>query len=99
MAIKMNYIESIMKTNLNSIKAGCYAEILGISGGEGIRDKVLSLGLLPGKTVQVISNRKNGPVIIKANGTRLILGKGMSEKIHVSLTQCDPSFKDLPDEA
>ncbi|HPS56580.1 MAG TPA: FeoA family protein [Spirochaetota bacterium] len=95
----MNYIESIMKTNLNNINAGCYAEILGISGGEGLRDKVLSLGLLPGKTVQVISNRKQGPVIIKVNGTRLIVGRGMSEKIHVSLTLCDPGFKDSHNEA
>lgn len=95
----MNYIKSIMKTNLNNIKAGCYAEILGITGGEGLRDKVLSLGLLPGNTIQVISNRKKGPVIIKINGTRLILGRGMSEKIHVSLKNCDPNFKDLPDEA
>lgn len=88
-----------MKTNLNNIKAGCYAEILGLSGGEGLRDKVLSLGLLPGKTVQVISNRKNGPVIIKVDTTRLILGRGMCEKIHVSLTHCDPAFKDSSDEA
>lgn len=94
----MNYIESIMKMNLNSINAGCYAEILGITGGESLRDKVLSLGLLPGKTVQVISNRKKGPVIIKINGTRLILGKGMSEKIHVTLIRCDPDFKELTDE-
>lgn len=95
----MNYIESIMKTNLNSIKAGCYAEILGISGGAALRDKVLSLGLLPGKTVQVISNRNKGPVIIKINGTRLILGRGISEKIHVSLTHCDLEFKESTDEA
>lgn len=95
----MNYIKSIMKTNLNNIKAGCYAEILGITGGEGLRDKVLSLGLLPGNTIQVISNRKKGPVIIKIDGTRLILGRGMSEKIHVSLKHCDPNFKDSPDEA
>lgn len=90
----MNYIENIMKTNLNNIKAGCYAEILGISGGEGLRDKVLSLGLLPGNTVQVISKQNRGPVIIKINGTRLVLGRGMAEKIHVSLTKCDPDFKE-----
>ena len=88
-----------MKTNLNNIKEGCFAEISGITGGEGLRDKVLSLGLLPGKTVQVISNRKTGPVIIKINGTRLILGRGMSEKIHVSVTHCDPNFKESSDEA
>ncbi len=88
-----------MKTNLTNINVGCYAEILGISGGEGLRDKVLSLGLLPGKTIQVISNRKRGPVIIKINGTRLILGRGMSEKIQVSLRNCDLNFKDSPDEA
>lgn len=90
----MNYIQSIMKTSLKDIDPGCYAEISGINGGEGIRDKILSMGLLPGETLQVISKQKRGPVIIKINGTRLVLGKGMSQKIYVSLKKCDPDFNE-----
>ena len=90
----MNYIKRIMETNLNNISPGCYAEILGINGGESIRNKVLSMGLLPGKTVQVISKQKKGPVIIKINGTRLVIGRGMSEKIYVSQVKCDLNFKE-----
>ena len=90
----MNYIKISMETNLNNIKAGCYAEILRINGGHSVRDKILSMGLLPGKTVQVISKQKNGPVIIKVNGTRLVVGHGVSERIHVLLKECEVNFED-----
>jgi ferrous iron transport protein A len=95
----MNYLENTTKLSLNDVKSGCYAEIKDITGGVGLREKILSLGLLPGKTVQVISNRKQGPVIIKIDGTRLILGRGTAEKIHVTMTHCDLNFNESPDEA
>lgn len=90
----MNYIKNTMGTNLSNINPGCYAEITGINGGANVRDKVLSMGLLPGKTVQVVSKQNRGPVIIKINDTRLVLGRGMSEKILVSLKHCELNFDD-----
>ena len=46
------------------------------------------------KTVQVVSKQNRGPVIIKINDTRLVLGRGMSEKILVSLKHCELNFDD-----
>jgi len=90
----MNHINTIMKNRLSDINPGCLVQIQGINGGENLRDKMLSMGLLPGQTIQIISKQSRGPVIIKVNGTRLVLGRGMAEKIYVSLIKCDPAFKE-----
>ncbi|WP_456432998.1 transcriptional repressor [Thermosulfuriphilus sp.] len=52
-------------------------------GGEKLRSRLTSMGLQIGDTVEVINNC--GPVIVSAKGTRLALGRGLAQKILVSL--------------
>jgi len=44
----------------------------------------LSMGLLPGKDIEILSVRKKGPVIVKINDTRIVIGNGMASKILIS---------------
>jgi len=39
------------------------------------------MGLIPGKVIEVLSVRKSGPVIVKINDTRIVIGHGMASKI------------------
>jgi Fe2+ transport system protein FeoA len=41
------------------------------------------MGLVPGVEVEVVSSRVHGPFIVEAKGSRLMLGRGMVQKILV----------------
>lgn len=72
------------KQFLSSLKPGETAEISGISGGHHFRHKLINLGLLPGTQVQVVLGRKHSPLVIIANGTKMMIGRGMALKIEIT---------------
>lgn len=80
----MNHLSNEMGLKLTDSISGSVVKIDKISGGDNLRDKLLSMGLLPGKEVEVLSVRKHGPVIVKINDTRIVIGHGMASKILVS---------------
>lgn len=47
--------------------------------------RLREMGLVEGRTVIVQQNRGRGPLVIRLGETRLILGRGMAEHIHVKL--------------
>ncbi len=77
----MNHFEVSPDIKLTDSLSGSNVRINKISGGERLRDKLLSMGLLPGKDIEILSVRKNGPVIVKINDTRIVIGHGMASKI------------------
>ncbi len=80
----MNHLSNIDGLRLTDSLSGSVVRVERFSGGEKLRDKLLSMGLLPGKDIEVISVRKNGPVIVKINDTRIVIGHGMASKIVIS---------------
>ncbi|HNX22425.1 MAG TPA: FeoA family protein [Spirochaetota bacterium] len=80
----MNHLNSETILKLTDFSAGSIVRINNISGGEKLRDKLLSMGLLPGKDIEILSVRKKGPVIVKINDTRIVIGNGMASKILIS---------------
>jgi len=80
----MNYSNNETGLKLTDSFSGSVVRIYKISGGENLRDKLLSMGLLPGKDIEVLSVSKKGPVIVKINDTRIVIGHGMASKILVS---------------
>ncbi|MGC9022429.1 MAG: FeoA family protein, partial [Dissulfurimicrobium sp.] len=48
-----------------------------------LRSRLSVLGLIPGVEIEMIQNLANGPVVIGLNGSRLMLGRGMAQKIIV----------------
>ena len=77
----MNHVNDRNILKLTDSCSGSMVRINKISGGERFRDKLLSMGLLPGRDIEVLSVRKNGPVIVKINDTRIAIGHGMASKI------------------
>ena len=56
-----------------------------IAGGREARARLASMGLRPGDPVEVISNDGEGRLIVGAGSTRLALGRGIAQKIMVTL--------------
>ena len=67
-------------TALGSGKAGI---ILDFIGGAHFRQKLFNLGLLPGMRFTVEQGGGGAPFLIHAAGTRVMIGRGMAEKIMV----------------
>ncbi len=66
-------------------KAGEKLLIKQITGGREARARLTSMGLRPGDPVEVISNDGVGRLILAAGATRLALGRGIAQKILVTL--------------
>jgi len=63
---------------------GQKAIILEIHGGVGIRERLMGLGVYPGKEITKESHiGLRGPVIIRIGRSKLALGHGMAEKVTV----------------
>ncbi len=79
----MNHMNKIECRRLTDMVTGSLAIVDRFEGGGAFKEKLISMGILPGKEIEIISSRKNGPVVIRVNDTRLALGHGMAYKIHV----------------
>jgi ferrous iron transport protein A len=59
-------------------------KIVKIEEGKGIKLKLASMGLLPGKTVKIVKNDFRGPIIVAVKAGRISVGRGLSKKIQIS---------------
>ncbi len=67
---------------LARVPAGERVKIESLAGGPTFVSRMAALGLRPGVLVEVLQNR--GAVVVRAHETRVVLGRGEAEKIHVS---------------
>lgn len=68
---------------LAMVEKGKKVLLLAIKSGCELKSRLSALGLIPGAEIEVIQNLACGPIIIGLNGSRLILGRGMAQKIMV----------------
>ncbi len=71
---------------LTMSRAGERLIVRDIVGGIGIRERLISMGIRIGDEIEVISNTGAGRLIIACGNTRIALGRGVANKILVSLT-------------
>ncbi|HCI56109.1 MAG TPA: FeoA family protein [Bacteroidales bacterium] len=70
---------------LTDMKEGQSGIIFEIDGGRTATKRVADLGLTPGTEIKVVRKTLfSGPVQIEANGSKLVLGKGLASKIMVT---------------
>lgn len=67
---------------LNAMGIGKYAEVNNIEGGELMGKKLMEMGVNKGAVIEMMRNDA-GPLIIKVGETRLVLGRGMAQKVMV----------------
>ncbi|MFP3928294.1 MAG: ferrous iron transport protein A [Desulfobacteraceae bacterium] len=65
------------------VQPGRYVHLTSIDAGHGLRGRLESMGLVPGVEIQVVQNSGRGPFIISVKDSRIVLGRGMAQKIMV----------------
>jgi len=68
---------------LSKVGHGSEVKLIEIDAGSGLKGRLAAMGLLPGVEFTVIKNGHPGPFVVKAKGTRMVLGRGMAQKITV----------------
>jgi Fur family ferric uptake transcriptional regulator len=74
--------ESIL--SLDEARSGERLKVMAFSGGSQSKLRLLSMGLRIGDEIEVITNIHHGQVVIAADFKRLVLGKGLAQKIRVA---------------
>lgn len=67
--------------SLSSCLRGEAVEISEVLGGQGIKHRLLALGLTPGTVVSILGG--DGPVVLGVRGARIALGRGEAAKVIV----------------
>jgi Fur family ferric uptake transcriptional regulator len=75
---------------LSAAKAGERLVIKGFIGGTQSRLRLLTMGLRIGDCVEVINNVQNGQIVLAVDFKRLVLGRGMAEKIQAAPVRTAP---------
>lgn len=74
------------RISLDKMAADQKGKVVEIHGGSGLADRLMSLGIYPGKEITKLSSfALRGPVTIKINQRVFALGHGMANKIIVEI--------------
>ncbi len=74
-----------IQISLDNAKRGERLVIKGFTGGAGSRLRLLSMGLRVGDEVEIITNMSRGQLVVAADFKRLVIGRGLAQKIQVTL--------------
>ncbi len=73
------------RATLSQLKVGHTAAIHAFSGGAAFSRRLAALGFTPGTPIKMLQNHGHGPVIVTIRDTRIALGRGEADKVHVLL--------------
>ena len=79
-------MEQNKTTPLSTIQSGKTVKLLSIEAGRGLNSRLTAMGLLPNVEITVINNGHPGPFVISVRGSKMMLGRGMADKIMVLST-------------
>lgn len=69
---------------LSQVSAGQTVRLVRIAGGHGLTLRLAGMGLVPNVPLEVLRNDFRGQIIVQAKNTKIVLGRGMSEKLEVA---------------
>ncbi len=72
---------------LSTLRTGDTAIIEGFEAGKGLRHRLLAMGIVPGEPVHIVRAGGSGPVVVRVKDSRVMLGRGMANKILVSIEE------------
>ncbi|MGD1823294.1 MAG: FeoA family protein [Pleomorphochaeta sp.] len=68
---------------LSMLSQGESKEIISISASSELKDRLLSMGFVPGNSVKIVNLNSMG-LVLEIKGTRLALNKGLAHLIQVA---------------
>jgi len=54
-----------------------------LNGGRRFQEKMLSMGLIQGSSVEILAGTPGRPLVLKAGAVRIALGYGLAQKIEI----------------
>jgi len=69
---------------LSAVRSGEKVRLVGIEAGRGLNSRLIAMGLVPNVEITVVSNNHPGPFVIMVKSSKVVLGRGMAQKIMVS---------------
>jgi Fe2+ transport system protein FeoA len=76
-------VENKQLRPLSTVKDGEKVKLARIDAGRGLNSRLASMGLVPNVEITVVSNRQRGPFMISVKNSKMMLGRGMANKIMV----------------
>ena len=70
-------------TSLATLPPGKNARVTSINGGRGLAQRAASMGIIPGTELEIIRAGRGGPVLVRVHQSRIVLGRGMAQRILV----------------
>ena len=68
---------------LSAVPTGRSVVLRRVRDGHGLVARLAAMGFVSGVTIAVHQNDRNGPVVVGLKGGRIMLGRGMAEKMAV----------------
>ncbi len=72
---------------LSQVPAGQRVRLIRVFGGHGLTLRLAGMGLVANAELEVLRNDFHGQIIVQVKNTKLVLGRGMSDKLHVAVLQ------------
>lgn len=72
-----------MNVPLSKLPTGAKTVVRRLDVGSASNRRLASMGVVVGSTIEVLQNRRHGPMLILVRETRLALGRGEAGKIFV----------------
>jgi ferrous iron transport protein A len=68
---------------LSTAKTGERVRLVRIDAGRGLNNRLASMGLVPNAELRVVSNGHPGPFVLIVKEAKVVLGRGVAQKILV----------------
>ena len=68
---------------LSKVKPGERVKFVTVTGGRRLQARLAAMGMIPGVELEVICNNFQGPFIVAIRNSRVMIGRGMAQKIEV----------------
>ncbi|MCK5113394.1 MAG: ferrous iron transport protein A [Phycisphaerae bacterium] len=68
---------------LKDASQGDTVKLMDIRGGARLQHRLAEMGLTPGTEFKVVSNSRSGPCVVLVKGTRMMIGRGMIDRVFV----------------
>ena len=68
---------------LSTVGSGDKVTLIKVIAGHGLCSRLAAMGLLPNVEITVVRNEHPGPLVISVKDSKMVLGRGMADKIMV----------------
>ena len=76
-------METTQTRPLSTVGAGQTVRLARVEAGRGLKSRLASMGLVTSVKITVVSNSHPGPFVISVKDSKMMLGRGIVEKIMV----------------